>query len=119
MLETDEGSDEKAITAMGLLNTIETLLSVMEEQPEIMGQLQPIVLGVIGHIFTNSVMGELDKSNISQVSFILFHIADFHKLLLKMNPLKTNFQSIRSYAIIFKFFSFHIFIKCSSNFICK
>lgn len=58
VLETDEGSDEKAITAMGLLNTIETLLTVMEEQPEIMAQLQPTVLGVVGHIFTNSVMGE-------------------------------------------------------------
>jgi len=56
VLETDEGSDEKAITAMGLLNTIETLLTVMEEQPEIMAQLQPTVLGVVGHIFTNSVM---------------------------------------------------------------
>ncbi|XP_069686580.1 importin-7 isoform X4 [Periplaneta americana] len=56
VLETDEGSDEKAITAMGLLNTIETLLTVMEDQPEIMAQLQPTVLQVIGHIFSQSVM---------------------------------------------------------------
>ncbi|KAK7864998.1 hypothetical protein R5R35_000025 [Gryllus longicercus] len=56
VLETDEGSDEKAITAMGLLNTIETLLTVMEDQPEIMAQLQPTVLSVVGHIFTQSVM---------------------------------------------------------------
>lgn len=67
MLETDEGSDEKAITAMGLLNTIETLLTVMEEQPEIMAQLQPTVLGVVGHIFTNSVMGE-HLANIASLS---------------------------------------------------
>ncbi|XP_034232484.1 importin-7 isoform X4 [Thrips palmi] len=56
VLESDEGSDEKAITAMGLLNTIETLLSVMEEQPGIIAQLQPIVLQVVGHIFSQSVM---------------------------------------------------------------
>uniref|UniRef100_A0A1B6E1F9 Importin N-terminal domain-containing protein n=1 Tax=Clastoptera arizonana TaxID=38151 RepID=A0A1B6E1F9_9HEMI len=56
VLETDEGSDEKAITAMGLLNTMETLLTVMEEQPEIMVQLQPTVLQVIGYICTQSVM---------------------------------------------------------------
>lgn len=56
-METDEGSDEKAITAMGLLNTIETLLTVMEDQPEIMAQLQPTVLHVIGYICTQSVMG--------------------------------------------------------------
>lgn len=59
MLETDEGSDEKAITAMGLLNTIETLLTVMEKQPQIMTQLQPIVLQVIAHIFGESVMGKM------------------------------------------------------------
>ena len=58
VLETDEGSDEKAITAMGLLNTIETLLSVMENQPLIMNQLQPIVLQVIAHIFGHSVIGK-------------------------------------------------------------
>ncbi|XP_075230091.1 importin-7 msk [Lycorma delicatula] len=56
VLETDEGSDEKAITAMGLLNTIETLLTVMEEQPEVMNQLRPTVLNVVGHIFSQSVM---------------------------------------------------------------
>lgn len=59
VLETDEGSDEKAITAMGLLNTIETLLTVMEEQPEIMGRLEPTVLQVVGHIFQQGNIGEL------------------------------------------------------------
>ncbi|KAF4529731.1 hypothetical protein B566_EDAN017735 [Ephemera danica] len=56
VLETDEGSDEKAITAMGLLNTMETLLTVMEDLPEIVAQLQPIVLQVISHVFAQSVM---------------------------------------------------------------
>lgn len=63
VLETDEGSDEKAITAMGLLNTIETLLTVMEEQPEIMGRLEPTVLQVVGHIFQQGNIGELKTSN--------------------------------------------------------
>ena len=56
VLDTDEGSDEKAITAMGLLNTIETLLTVMDEQPEVMRLLEPTVLQVIaqvGHGFIN------------------------------------------------------------------
>lgn len=56
VLETDEGSDEKAITAMGLLNTIATLLSVMEYNNDIMSQLQPIVLQVVAHIFGHSVI---------------------------------------------------------------
>lgn len=61
MLETDEGSDEKAITSMGLLNTIETLLAVMDDQPEIIAQLQPTVLNVVAHIFSKSVMGTLNR----------------------------------------------------------
>lgn len=55
VLDTDEGSDEKAITAMGILNTIETLLTVMEEQPEVMKQLEPTVLQVVAHVLQNEV----------------------------------------------------------------
>lgn len=55
VLESDEDSDEKAITAMGLLNTMETLLSVMEDNPATLETLHPIVLQVVVHIFqTNS-----------------------------------------------------------------
>lgn len=45
---------------MGLLSTIETLLSVMEKQPQIMAQLQPTVLQVVAHIFGESVMGTIN-----------------------------------------------------------
>lgn len=55
MIESDENSDEKAIAAMGLLTTIDTLLSVMEINLDIMKQLQPIVLQVVGEIFTQRV----------------------------------------------------------------
>lgn len=50
VLDTDEGSDEKAIMAMGLLNTIETILTVMDEQPEVMRLLEPTVLQVIAQV---------------------------------------------------------------------
>lgn len=56
VLEGEDGSDEKAMTAMGLLNTIETLLSVMEEYPQIMALLHPIVIQVVVHIFQNNIM---------------------------------------------------------------
>jgi hypothetical protein len=52
---------------MGLLNTIETLLSVMEEQPEVMARLEPTVLQVVGHIFTQSVLGK-------SVFFVFFNL---------------------------------------------
>lgn len=74
MLETDEGSDEKAITAMGLLNTIETVLTVMEEQPQIMSQLEPIVLQVVAHIFGQSVMGMFSFSHIFKFLLIFYFI---------------------------------------------
>ncbi|XP_013114275.1 importin-7 [Stomoxys calcitrans] len=55
VLEAEDGGDEKAITAMGLLNTIETLLTVMEDHPEVMSSLHPIVINVVGHIFQNNI----------------------------------------------------------------
>ena len=36
VLESDsDGSDEKAITAMGILNTLDTICTVMEDQKEV------------------------------------------------------------------------------------
>lgn len=49
VLESDEGSDEKASTAMGLLNTMETLLSVMKDNPQTLASLHPVV-----HILTTN-----------------------------------------------------------------
>lgn len=58
VLASDEGADEQAVTAMGLLNTMETLLSVFEENPTIIANLQPIVIQVIHHILEHSIVGE-------------------------------------------------------------
>lgn len=49
-------SEEKSITALGLLNTMETILTVMEDQKEIMLQLEGIVLNVIGVIMQKEIM---------------------------------------------------------------
>ena len=56
MLESADAGDEKAITAMGLLNTMETILAVMEEKPEVHQALEPVILQAIHHIFTNSIL---------------------------------------------------------------
>ncbi|KAI8431162.1 hypothetical protein MSG28_001206 [Choristoneura fumiferana] len=56
VIETDSGADEKAITAMGLLNTMETVLNVMEDNPEIMAQLEKTVLTVVGHILHHNII---------------------------------------------------------------
>ncbi|OWF54942.1 importin-7-like [Mizuhopecten yessoensis] len=51
-----EGSEEKAIAALGILNTMETILTVMEDQKEIMTQLEGIVLTVIGVILQKNIL---------------------------------------------------------------
>lgn len=58
-METSDGSidDEYSITAMSLLNTLETIVSVMEDQPLIIAQIRPIVLEIAVHILQEGVMG--------------------------------------------------------------
>merc|ERR1719348_2542871 len=56
VLESADAGDEKAITAMGLLNTMETILAVMEERPEVHAALEPVILQAIHHIYTKSIM---------------------------------------------------------------
>ena len=62
MIEVDtEAGDKKAITAMVLLNTMETILAVMEERSEVHSALEPVILQAIHHIFTNSIMEFMKK----------------------------------------------------------
>ena len=56
VVSAEDGAEEKAITAMGLLSTIETLITCMEENGEIMKEIEPIVLQVVGSIFTKRIM---------------------------------------------------------------
>ncbi|GFY57812.1 importin-7 [Trichonephila inaurata madagascariensis] len=58
----EDSSDEKTITAMGILNTMDTILSVMEDHKDIMAHLEPIVLNVIGLILTQSVIEFYEES---------------------------------------------------------
>ncbi|NIG60946.1 importin 7 [Pontoporia blainvillei] len=52
----EEGSDDKAATAMGILNTIDTLLSVVEDHKEITQQLEGICLQVTGTVLQQHVL---------------------------------------------------------------
>ncbi|ENN75634.1 hypothetical protein YQE_07812, partial [Dendroctonus ponderosae] len=68
VLDTDEGSDEKAIMAMGLLNTIETILTVMDEQPEVMRLLEPTVLQVIAQEYYEEILALIYDLTSKQIS---------------------------------------------------
>uniref|UniRef100_A0A1A8FX38 Importin 7 n=1 Tax=Nothobranchius korthausae TaxID=1143690 RepID=A0A1A8FX38_9TELE len=52
----EEGGDDKAVTAMSILNTIDTLLSVVEDHKEIIQQLEGICLQVIGTVLQQHVL---------------------------------------------------------------
>ncbi|XP_052745719.1 importin-7-like [Bicyclus anynana] len=55
VIEADSDND-MAMTAMSLLNTMQTLLNVMEDSPEIMVQLEKIALRVVGHILHHTII---------------------------------------------------------------
>ncbi|PIK52316.1 putative importin-7 isoform X2 [Apostichopus japonicus] len=53
VVDSDDGADDKAMTAMGILNTIETLLMVVEDHKEIVLQLEGITLQVVAAVLQN------------------------------------------------------------------
>lgn len=62
VIETDCGTDEKALAGIGLLNTMLTVLNVMEDNPVIMAKLEKIVLRVIGHILHHNITGKVNET---------------------------------------------------------
>ncbi|XP_045465095.1 importin-7 [Harmonia axyridis] len=55
VVENDDVQDERAIAAMGILNTIETLLTVLEESPEVVKALEPTVLQIVVNVLQNEM----------------------------------------------------------------
>ena len=51
-----EDDEDKALAAMGILNTIDTILTMMDEQKDIMLQLEPIVIQIVVLIFQQEIM---------------------------------------------------------------
>nr|XP_054761682.1 importin-7-like [Lytechinus pictus] len=56
VINSDDASDDKAITAMGILNTIETILNVVEDKEEIVLELEKKILQVVGVVLRNHVI---------------------------------------------------------------
>lgn len=68
--EDSEAKDDKTLTAVGILSTIDSILSVMEGKLEILMELEKIVLPVIYAIIQNGMMGKcLDRPGISLKEF--------------------------------------------------
>lgn len=57
LLETKEDeSDDKALTAMGLMHTIDTILTVTEDRKDIESQLERIVVPIVFRIYQEELM---------------------------------------------------------------
>ncbi|CAK8692133.1 unnamed protein product [Clavelina lepadiformis] len=52
----EDSNEEKALTAMSILNTIETILEMMEEERDITIQLEGIVAPLVAHVLKNRIM---------------------------------------------------------------
>lgn len=59
--DVDEAGDERAVTAMSILSTIETVLDMMEEEREITVQLESIIAPLVAHILKHRLIGELHE----------------------------------------------------------
>lgn len=57
VINIEDAHNEKIITAMSLLNALETLLLVMEDQPLVLVKIHPIVLAVVGRILQYHISG--------------------------------------------------------------
>lgn len=54
--DDEDTSDDRAITAVGLLNTLETMLDVVEQEKSIMTRLEGIVCKAIAHVLEHRIM---------------------------------------------------------------
>lgn len=70
----EEGSDERALTAMGILNTIETILTVMEDHKEVRIGIEIEIVDVdfsVHLLYRTGYMIRLRQRNLS-VCWMLF-----------------------------------------------
>ncbi|CAG0897126.1 unnamed protein product [Darwinula stevensoni] len=64
--------DNKAISAMGLLNTMDTMMAAFDEEPAVRAQLEPVAIQIIVHILQNAIM-ELYEETFSLVYTMTCH----------------------------------------------
>ena len=87
--EDSEAKDDKTITAVGLLSTIESILGVMEGKLEVLPELEKLVLPVIYAIIQNGMIGT--RSFISGI----YSTLELNDLDLDLWPLTLTFRSLR------------------------
>ena len=59
----DSSADDKALTALGVLNTIDTILSLLEDKPDLMKNIEPIVIRLIVKIFSTELIDLYEEAS--------------------------------------------------------
>jgi len=56
LVDSEEDYDSKSVTAMGILETIETIVGELDGQPEVMAQMEHQVIGLINSVLQKELM---------------------------------------------------------------
>ena len=74
--ETDEDYDNKALTSVGILTTLETLLEMMEDSADLVTALEEVVVKVIKWVFQHRKMDYYEEAMSLLSSVTTHHISD-------------------------------------------
>uniref|UniRef100_A0A915IJW3 Importin-7/11-like TPR repeats domain-containing protein n=1 Tax=Romanomermis culicivorax TaxID=13658 RepID=A0A915IJW3_ROMCU len=88
LLENDDGAEDRAITAVGVLNTLEVIMDAVEEFPQITNNLEEVVIYVINTIINKEAMEFFDEAFILVASLIVKQISDRCWPLLDMAAIR-------------------------------
>uniref|UniRef100_A0A7E4UV58 Importin N-terminal domain-containing protein n=1 Tax=Panagrellus redivivus TaxID=6233 RepID=A0A7E4UV58_PANRE len=72
----DYDGEDKTITLMGLLGTLQTLLDLVDETPAISSKLEPVVFDIVGTIFESGATDFFEDAINLVESVIATHISD-------------------------------------------
>ncbi|KAH8386131.1 hypothetical protein KR200_006009, partial [Drosophila serrata] len=92
---SEEDSHERAVTAYSLLTTFETLVGVMGQHPDVLCNMQPIVMNVVTLIFENNIrdfydvtFGLIYELTTKTISTEMWHLLEEIYRVLKSNGME-------------------------------
>lgn len=85
--EADEENEDRGLAAMGILNTLDSVLTMMEDNKEIMAQLEPIVLHLVVNILNRDML-ELYEEAMTLLTTLSLNVVSEN--MWKMLPLLYN-----------------------------
>uniref|UniRef100_A0AAQ4S8E1 Importin N-terminal domain-containing protein n=1 Tax=Gasterosteus aculeatus aculeatus TaxID=481459 RepID=A0AAQ4S8E1_GASAC len=90
--EEYEENEDKTVMALGILSTIDTILTVMEDHKEITQQLEGICLQVIGLVLQKPIIGMAEFYE--EILSLVFQHDCFDYLQVYMMPLLHNYVTV-------------------------